>query len=155
MNISTPVLSTSFTKLLNKNIDRTACMLYNNYVGDSVTFGQHSGPRSNRFSEERITRKTKLNVNQYNNPKNVVFEKLVTLCKESVKPDNISFDCIEKIDKMLKDIPLKILIDENNTNTEKSFFNEVMAYYLEWPTNFSLDQYKKDMRQILEILDND
>ena len=118
-------------------------------------FRQHSYPRSNRFSEERTTRKTKLNVDQYNNPKNVVFEKLVALCKESEKPNNVTFDCIEKIDKMLKNIPLKILIDENNTNTEKCFFNEVMAYFLEWPTDFSLDQYKKDMRHILEVLDKD
>ena len=54
MNILPPVLAASFTKQLNKNIDRNSGMLYNNNVGDSFTFGSARNRRYGKSLENEL-----------------------------------------------------------------------------------------------------
>ena len=157
MNIIAPAFSTNFTKSLNKSIDRTAGMLYNNSVSDSFSFGQHSVQRSRRFNEiGNISRRELMNLdeNRKGSYKENFLDKLIDLCNQAIDNTNAPLQKLEEIGKIIKSTPEKEKDKILNNDAKICFYNELVSYYMDTPNNLSTDKYRQDFKDILGILED-
>lgn len=150
MNISTPVLSTIFTKSLSNNIDRKTGMLYNNNVGDSFSFGNARNRRYEKLSRIPTTVNNKFVMTgkkeKMDTPNKKGLNDILSMVEEALSKDsNEEYSSIMK--EVYQIIQCNFDYSSEKTLKDTTFLDSLDYYLHENPARKNIEKLVQDYKK--------